>query len=245
MKITVLVENTTRIDKYFLGEPALSLYIEVDGLSILFDCGYSNLFLANAQKLNINLNTLNYIIISHGHNDHTGGLRYLSPNKSTKLIAHPNIFDFKSDKDGEYGCPISRQELEYKYSTILTTKEYKINENLYFLGQINNNPSEDIEDSALVYKTSKGLFIITGCSHAGIHNIIKQAQEITGIKNIYGIIGGLHLINKPISELEQIAQNLKDVNVIYPCHCCDLTSKIELSKICNIKEVCTGDQINI
>lgn len=75
MKLTVLVDNNTLIDKYFYGEPALSFFIELDDKNILFDAGYSNIFIKNADKAKINLLNLDYVVISHGHNDHTTGLK--------------------------------------------------------------------------------------------------------------------------------------------------------------------------
>ena len=80
MELSVLVDNNTFIDQYFLGEPAVSYYIEVKDKRILFDTGYSGAFIDNARKLNINLNKLTHIILSHGHNDHTNGLKFLSNN---------------------------------------------------------------------------------------------------------------------------------------------------------------------
>ena len=101
MKITVLVENNSRIDNYLFAEPALSLLIEHKDNKILFDTGYSDIFLRNAKTLNIDLNSITDIVLSHGHNDHTGGLRFLCSNTSNiKLIAHPNIFDEKFETDG-------------------------------------------------------------------------------------------------------------------------------------------------
>ena len=58
MKLTVLVDNNTYIDRYFLGEPGLSFFIEDEGKSILFDCGYSNIFFENARKMGIALRFL-------------------------------------------------------------------------------------------------------------------------------------------------------------------------------------------
>ena len=81
MKITVLVDNYTYIDQYYLGEPALSYYIECDNKKILFDVGYSNAFIKNAKKMNIHLNEIDTIVCSHGHNDHILGLKYLKQHK--------------------------------------------------------------------------------------------------------------------------------------------------------------------
>ena len=73
-QLTVLADNNTIIDKYLLGEPALSFYIEYDNKKILFDTGYSDVFISNAAKLGISLKDLDFIVLSHGHNDHTGGI---------------------------------------------------------------------------------------------------------------------------------------------------------------------------
>jgi 7,8-dihydropterin-6-yl-methyl-4-(beta-D-ribofuranosyl)aminobenzene 5'-phosphate synthase len=71
MKITVLVDNNTMIDRYFQGEPGVSYFIECDDKKYLFDTGYSDIFLRNATKMGINLLALDAVVISHGHNDHT------------------------------------------------------------------------------------------------------------------------------------------------------------------------------
>ena len=245
MKIIVLVENNSRIDNYLLAEPALSLFLEIEDKKILFDCGYSNIFLENAKKLNINLSEITDIVLSHGHNDHTRGLCFWSlKNKSINLIAHPNIFDEKIGEDKvHYGCPVSENTLSENFNLILTKTPYQLSENIYFLGEIPNNTSCDIDDSALIYKTPKGLIIITGCSHSGIINIIKYAKKISGENKIYALFGGFHLVNKNNKQIIEIAEFLKQENIekLYPCHCCNMNSKIILANHCKIEEVCTGD----
>ncbi|MEI8597982.1 MBL fold metallo-hydrolase [Vibrio sp. M60_M31a] len=74
MELKVLVDNNTIIDRYFLAEPAVSYLITDENIKILFDVGYSDVFIQNAKKMAESLMDINYVVISHGHNDHTGGL---------------------------------------------------------------------------------------------------------------------------------------------------------------------------
>ena len=78
MQLTVLVDNNTLIDRYYLGEPGVAYYLEDGDVRILFDVGYSDIFLRNAQALGIDLSRLQQVVLSHGHNDHTRGLLWLS-----------------------------------------------------------------------------------------------------------------------------------------------------------------------
>ena len=77
MKLTVLVDTNTLIDRYFYGEPGISYFIVDEGKRILFDVGYSDAFIRNAQKMNIDLRNTDFLVLSHGHLDHTWGLEPL------------------------------------------------------------------------------------------------------------------------------------------------------------------------
>ena len=248
MKITVLAENNSRVNNYLLSEHGLCLLIEEQDQKILFDTGHSDVFLKNASKMNISLDNITDIVLSHSHDDHTGGLKYLKPDKNIRITAHPNVFDEKYEQDGTYyGCPLKQEVLDEGFSLNLTKKPFYITDKLLFLGGIENNISDDIDDSALVYIIENELFIITGCSHSGIINIVNYAQKVTGINKIYGILGGFHLVDMSDDEIEQISQFFKSENIEYlaPCHCCDLKSKILLAKNNDIKEICTGDTITV
>jgi 7,8-dihydropterin-6-yl-methyl-4-(beta-D-ribofuranosyl)aminobenzene 5'-phosphate synthase len=106
MKLTVLTDSNTLIDHYFVGEPATSYFIEAGGKRILYDVGYSDVFMKNAQKLRIDLLAIDYLVLSHGHLDHTWGLDALlrlyseasiegqQVGKPT-LIIHPKTFNFR------------------------------------------------------------------------------------------------------------------------------------------------------
>lgn len=258
MKLSILAENNTRIDKYLLGEPALSFYIETDDKKILFDCGYSDVFIKNAFKLGINLKNITDIVFSHGHNDHTGGLIYLKKmyqesidfnikvNKPN-IIAHSDIFKpIIEPKIGNVGSPLSKNQLYELFNLKLSNTPYWITDKLCFLGEIprtNLKIKNFFDDSALMYKSNNGIIIITGCSHSGLQNIIEYAKQVAQRNKIEALIGGFHLINKTNKEMNEIINYLKTLNIncIYPCHCCDLNAKIRISQEFNTKEVCTGD----
>ena len=98
MKLKVLVDNNTFIDNYYYGEPAVSYYIEDGDSKILFDVGNSDLFIKNAEAFKIDLSKLTDLVISHGHEDHTGGIgsffeRFDIPN--LKITAHTRAFNEK------------------------------------------------------------------------------------------------------------------------------------------------------
>lgn len=78
MELTVLVDNNIHTDCDLLGEFGLSLLLEEDYHKIVFDCGSSDVFIKNAYHMNIELWDVTDIVLSHGHNDHTGGLLWLA-----------------------------------------------------------------------------------------------------------------------------------------------------------------------
>lgn len=103
-------------------------------------------------------------------------------------------------------------------------------------------PDYLIDDSALVYKSSKGLVIILGCSHAGICNIIEYSKKICRKTKIMDIAGGFHLLNVKKRTMDKTIEYLKSCNLrgFHLCHCTDLQAKIELGKHFLIKEVGSG-----
>ncbi|MEE0967359.1 MAG: MBL fold metallo-hydrolase [Bacilli bacterium] len=269
MKITILVDNNTYIDRYYLGEPAASFYIEIEDKFILFDTGYSDVLLYNAQKMGLDLSQLTHIVISHGHNDHTNGLKVLNQYfdiSNMRLIAHPECFLPKYYDDGEYvGAPYSIDEITDIIQYIPSRRPYHITDNLVFLGEIErtnhfenqkpigkyieNNISKDdylLDDSALVYKCKKGIFIITGCSHSGICNIVEYAKKVCKDDRVLGIVGGFHLFedNQQLKETIQYLE-ASQIQYFYPCHCVSLLAKAKMMEKLPVKETGVGMVIEI
>ncbi len=267
MKLKVLEDNNTFIDMYYLGEPGVSYYIEDGTDKILFDVGYSDVFIQNAKKMDINLDEVNKLVISHGHDDHTGGLRYfLKEKRDVELISHPESFNYKEDATGLYiGSPLSKDQLSEVCKLSLSKEPIPLSQNIVYLGEIPvSNEFEPrytigksviqgqkvddtiLEDSALVYQGSQGLFIITGCSHSGICNIIEYAKKVCNDHRIYGVIGGFHLFENN-DRLQKTIQYFKDnhIELLYPCHCVSLDAKVEMAKQLKIHEVGVGLELDI
>ena len=267
MKLKVLEDNNTFIDMYYLGEPAVSYYIEDGDDRILFDVGYSDAYLKNAKQMNLDIDSINKIVISHGHNDHTRGLKYFfDKERNVEIISHPECFNYKEDDEGLYiGSPILKDDLSKMCKLNLSKEPIYVSKNIIYLGQIpvlnefepryvigksiigGEKVDDDIkDDSAIVYKGEDGLFIITGCSHSGMCNIIEYAKRGCNDERILGVIGGFHLFDND-DRLKETINYLKDNNIkyLYPCHCVSLTAKIEMAKKIRINEVGVGLEINI
>jgi len=275
MRLTVLVDNNTFIDRYFYGEPGVSYLIEEGDFKILFDVGYSDAFIKNAQKMNISLLDVDFIVLSHGHIDHTGGLEPLIKyfkeaaiekidHKKPKMVAHPlALLTKKCEEFEDIGSLIPEKKLALHFRLQLSREPLWLSEHLVFLGEIERkndfeaqkpmgkrvkkNTVEDkddylLDDSAVVYKSLEGLVIITGCSHAGICNIVEYAQKICKDDRIIDIIGGFHLLQLTNEQLQPTLEYMKQLKptALHACHCTDLKAKIALSRGVNLIEVGVG-----
>jgi 7,8-dihydropterin-6-yl-methyl-4-(beta-D-ribofuranosyl)aminobenzene 5'-phosphate synthase len=254
MKITVLNDNAP--GKGCLAEFGLSYLIEADR-SVLLDTGITDIFIQNAVRLNISLDDVDTIVLSHGHYDHGNGLQYL---RAKKLICHPDVFMRRyNKKDNSYiGLNLTEEDARRKFDIIFSRTPYNISPEIIFLGEIpryndfeaqithfkDDTGADDFvpDDSALAITTSKGLVVISGCAHAGICNTIDYAREVTGISTIHAVMGGFHL-RSDNEQTRQTIDYLKKLKVekVYPSHCTALPALAKFYEAFNIHQVLTGD----
>jgi 7,8-dihydropterin-6-yl-methyl-4-(beta-D-ribofuranosyl)aminobenzene 5'-phosphate synthase len=169
LTLQVLVDNTTLVDRYFGGEPALSLYLECGGKHILFDTGYSGLLCRNAEKMGIDLFDLDYIVLSHGHIDHTGGLPSLMrlfleaaieerPHRVPMVVAHPHCFCPRPmPRFADAGSPVDEARLAQQFPVTTSRTPVWLTGDLVFLGEI-----ERTMDDAVPNRQAKRTIITPG-----------------------------------------------------------------------------------
>jgi 7,8-dihydropterin-6-yl-methyl-4-(beta-D-ribofuranosyl)aminobenzene 5'-phosphate synthase len=250
LRITTLSDNVAAMGD-FRGEWGLSLLVETENTTILLDTGMSGSAVHNADALGIDLKQVDKIVLSHGHYDHTGGLRDVLRRMKKKIdvIAHPSIWQSKysrmKDRPERFiGVPFRPEELESLGAVFrLSVEPVEINRDIITTGEVplvteyeavDSHlflkegsvwlPDPVMDDRALVIKTGQGLVIVSGCAHRGIINTIFHAQEITGVSSIYAVIGGSHLMGTSDERLKKTVSAFKELGVqkLGLCHCTDL-----------------------
>ena len=257
-RITTLSENTAGRGN-LLAEWGLSILVETENASVLLDTGSSVSAAHNADVMGIDLSKIDRIVLSHGHYDHTGGLRQMlqKMRREVEIIAHPDIWQAKyarrnGEPDRYIGIPFQRNELESLGASFnLTSENVKIDDSIMTTGEVpmitsfeqvdaglfikdDNSwqPDKIMDDQALIVNTESGLVVILGCAHRGIINTLYHARQLTGKEMIYAVVGGSHLINTSEERLWQTIDALRELNVqrLGLCHCTDLPAASVLAQ---------------
>ncbi|WP_333496967.1 MBL fold metallo-hydrolase [Kluyvera sp. CHPC 1.251] len=249
LTLRVLLENhlARGADSGLRAKAGLSLLLEDETSSILFDTGPDDSFLHNATQMGISLDNLTATVLSHGHYDHCGGVPWLPDN--SRIICHPTIGNERyavlnvagrSHKIKKLSLEIdyARHRMEY------TRAPLHISDRFIWSGEIavdkpqaygvtGDETDYVIDEGVLIYLSEHGLVIITGCGHRGIINIVRHCQRITGIDKVHAIIGGFHLrcaSPRTLWQVRQFLQQLKPDKVM-GCHCTGAWAKLWLPEI--------------
>ncbi|HHT0330683.1 TPA: MBL fold metallo-hydrolase [Raoultella planticola] len=240
LKMTMLVENhlSPRAVPGMQPRAGLCILLDDGDSRILFDTGPDETFIRNARLMNEPLSNLSAVVLSHGHYDHIGGVNWL--NSGTRIICHPDVVRER------YACvrvpgkaiPVKKlsRHLNFTGENVLFSKgPHAVGKRFTWTGEI---PVEkpvaygitDVrtgaldyvpDEGALIWRSSRGLVIITGCGHRGLENTIRHCRNITREENIYAVIGGLHLRTVSPLKLINLMKFLREINPekIMGCHC--------------------------
>ncbi len=246
MKVLTLAENTSLSDE-FKNEHGLSLYIETETHRLLFDVGASSLFAENAKKLGVDLAKVDTLIISHGHNDHGGGLKtFLALNDQALIYINRQAFEkhYSKRDNGENADIGLDQELLSNQRFIFLADDFVIDDALCVFSKVQakrcQSPanadllmekegeliSDDFShEQNLIIREKNQVVLLSGCAHKGIVNILDHMAVNF---NIYPttVISGFHLCNRGRKKLEspELVENigaelLKTQAEFYTCHC--------------------------
>jgi len=257
LKITIL---STMLADDGIGEWGFAALVEADGRKILFDTGARpNTVLENARELKINLADVQDVILSHFHDDHTTGLmtlrrEFAKSNPAALLRVHvgkgiflerrghnPNpMIAMKKDFESTGGVFIEHENAAELFPGIWLTgpvpRAYP--EKNYPAGtevKIDNAWVEDNipDDQSLVFNTSHGLVLLSGCGHSGIVNTLQYARSIVRPAPVDAAIGGFHLFAASDQTLAWTAAKLKEYQTarILGAHCTGIESVYRLREL--------------
>jgi 7,8-dihydropterin-6-yl-methyl-4-(beta-D-ribofuranosyl)aminobenzene 5'-phosphate synthase len=232
--ITILVDNTAG-GRGTVAEHGFAAWISREEDQTLFDTGAGKALSINAKNMQKDFRALHRLILSHGHWDHTGGLKdVLNVRDTTDIIAHPGIFEerfavTKHNGKTEYrsvGIPFSREELEQVGASFLLRREYhEVSPGIWFSGEIPRSQgwqSSDrklvikrdekyvldpfVDDISLLIETDIGPVVLLGCAHAGTETILNYLSEKSGYTSFYAVIGGTHLMRSNDQHIDRIIE---------------------------------------
>ena len=273
VKVTVLLENTKQSSN-LNSKHGLSLYVETKSHKILFDVGPNALFLKNAQALGVDISDVDIVVISHGHVDHCGGLKYfLEKNQKAKIYIRPQAAEKHYVK--VLGIPfyagIDRSLLSSN-RFVLTDDTYEIdNELMLFSGVTGQFPlpksdsnlytkrngkltaDDFFHEQNLVITSGDSRVLLCGCAHSGIVNIVRRAEELIG-SDPTAVVGGMHLYEPTKKRYESdeyivaVATTLtKTKSSYYTCHCTGekAYAKMKTHLCSRLKYLRTGCKISL
>jgi 7,8-dihydropterin-6-yl-methyl-4-(beta-D-ribofuranosyl)aminobenzene 5'-phosphate synthase len=243
--ITILVENKV-YQRGLLAEHGLAYHIAMGKRQVLFDTGQTDLLVANAQQLGVDLSCVDIIALSHGHYDHTGGLaalRQLAP--EARIVMHPaaTAAKFAASPDGSSRragmseaslnalatarvefCeeqPVELVDGLFATGGIPRVTSLEDVGGRFFLDPASNEPDPILDDQALYFASAQGTVVLLGCAHAGVINTLRHIESVAGASQFASVLGGMHLLNASEERIRFTLEELsrRDIPELVPMHC--------------------------
>ena len=204
--LTILYDNNPYDDRC-MTEWGLSCLIELEGETILFDTGGDpGVFAHNIDALGVDLAEIDYVVLSHEHGDHVGGMGVVLDANPDVSVYLPETFPYHI-----------KSNIRVKGAEVVETGNATVVcEGVATTRVLSANPDEQ----ALMVNTPLGLILVTGCSHPGVENLARDALNLTG-GEICLAVGGYHLGGATRSQLEALVEEMKELGVlkVAPTHC--------------------------
>jgi len=237
MQIKILFDKMSIDKEYSIGWGFSCL---IDG-KILFDTGEkASYLLHNINVMGIEKSTIESVVISHDHWDHTGGLwEMLSNSPGLKVFSCPNFSVAFKDKVAEY-----------KGSLIECSGLTQITDNIHCTGEIMGvYKGEKIAEQAIIVKTENGISVISGCAHPDIIKILKNVHSNFPDERLYMVFGGFHLKGKDTRSIQFCVDGFRELGVIKagPTHCSGIKAEKLFQKAYgkNFIEIKVGQLISL
>lgn len=259
MKIHILTDNRAG-RRGILAEHGLSVFIEHEDMSILFDTGQSDVYRSNAERMGVDLKRVDCIVLSHGHYDHCGGLiHFPARDQFPRVYVHKDAFNRKYalNPDGEtfreIGIPWALDDLGAIRDNIISTGKHtslapsidlvgevpyttsfeKVNPHLYTQGTPSKSPDVMKDEQMLVVDGNEGLIIFLGCSHPGIINCVNYALNMFPGKDVDTLIAGMHLKKADPERLDTTIKHILDLDIrrVIPLHCTGIIAITEMKRL--------------
>ncbi|MCK4668058.1 MBL fold metallo-hydrolase [Candidatus Dependentiae bacterium] len=207
IKITNIYDDYI-FDDRLETDHGISCLIEGLEKTILFDTGqHPEIFKRNIEKLGIDISKIDLVILSHSHYDHAGGFPHVAKTRKDLPVYIPDSF-FNG---------FIKANPDYDRLLIIPIKQgIEIFSGTYSTGEAGS----DRKEHSLLFKTDKGLVIVTGCAHQGLIEIIESVKSKFS-ENIFLVVGGFHLCNMKESEFRTVINKVKELKIKYvaPSHC--------------------------
>lgn len=273
MKVVTLVENT--VGKEGLqGQHGICLYIETTKHKLLVDVGATDLFLKNAQKLGIDISLVDTVVITHGHDDHGGGIKHFRKvNQHAKIYIRENALQPHYTKVLGIPFSVGLQAKDYEGSQVIKTGEIcRIDDELILFSKVahkvlfsssNNNLymkldgrllKDDFSHEQNIIISCEGKkYLIGGCGHSGAVNILERAKQLCEC-DMDVMITGMHIMKNlfihgpgQVFNIE-LANRLKQYSTMfYTLHCTGKAAYEDMKSVMKeqIGYLATGDIITI